>query len=92
MLQFEWDPEKAKLNVKKHGITFPEAATVFADTFSTTFPDPDHSVGEKRHITVGMSELEKVLIISHTDRGNMVRLISARKTTRHERKYYEEGK
>ena len=64
MLQFEWDPEKAKLNLKKHGIAFPEAATVFADTFSTTFPDPDHSVGEKRYITVGMSELGKVLIVA----------------------------
>ncbi|MCD5397453.1 BrnT family toxin [candidate division NPL-UPA2 bacterium] len=73
-------------------MTFPEAATVFADAFSTTFPDPDHSVSEERYITVGMSEIGKILIISHTDRRDRIRLISARKATRRERKYYEERK
>lgn len=92
MLEFEWDPEKADLNMRKHSIAFHEAATVFADTLSITFPDPDHAIGEERGITVGMSQTGNVLIVSHADRGDKIRIISARKTTRRERKYYEEGK
>jgi uncharacterized DUF497 family protein len=92
LLRFEWNPEKGKQNYKKHGITFQEAATVFGDIFSVTFPDPDHSSEEERYITVGMSEFRKVLVVSHVDRGDTIRIISARRTTRHERKYYEEEK
>ena len=90
MLQFEWDPEKARINKQKHGIPFHEAATVFADTLSVTFPDSAHSVGEERYITIGMSEFGKVLVISHIESGDTIRIISARQATRHERKYYEE--
>jgi len=77
---------------KKHGVSFPEAATVLSDGLSITYYDPDHSVREHRFITIGMSRSGKVLMVAHTDRGNNVRIISARKTTRRERKYYEEGK
>lgn len=92
MLQFDWDRQKAERNATKHGVTFQEAATAFADPLSITFPDPDHSLDEERFITVGMSETGKVLIVAHTDRGERIRIISARRTTRGEREFYEEGK
>jgi uncharacterized protein len=91
-MKFEWDPQKADSNLKKHGVSFPEAATVLGDALSITYYDPDHSVKEHRFITIGMSRSGKVLMVAHTDRGDTVRIISARKTTRGERKYYEEGK
>lgn len=90
-MNFEWDPQKAESNQKKHGVSFQEAASVLGDALSTTYPDPDHSVREHRFITVGMSRLGRVLIVAHTDRGDNVRIISARKTTRQERRYYEES-
>jgi len=90
VIQFEWDPEKARSNEKKHGIPFHEAATVFADNLSVTFPDSAHSVGEEQYITIGMSEFGKVLVISHTESGDTIRIFSARQATRRERKYYEE--
>ena len=90
-MKFEWDPHKADSNQKKHGVSFQEAASVLGDALSITYPDPDHSVKEHRFITVGMSRSGRVLIVAHTDRGNNVRIISARKTTRQERRYYEEG-
>jgi len=90
-IEFEWDPEKEKKNIQKHGISFHEGATIFEDHFSWTFPDPDHSVGERRYLTFGLSPQGKTLIVSHTDRGKKIRLISARKTTQRERRYYEEG-
>jgi uncharacterized DUF497 family protein len=90
-VNFEWDLDKATRNRRKHGVSFQEAATVFGDTLAMTYHDPDHSVAEQRFITVGMSNAHRVLIVAHMDRGENVRIISARKTTRRERKYYEEN-
>jgi len=90
-MKFEWDPRKADSNLNKHGVSFQEAASVFGDALSITYHDPDHSAREQRFITVGMSRSGRVLMVAHTDRGDNVRIISARKTTRKERRYYEEG-
>lgn len=89
-MEFEWNPDKATRNLQKHGVTFQEAATVFGDVLSLTFPDPDHSVGEDRYVTIGMSRLTQLLVVSHTDRGDRVRIISARRATRQEQRFYEE--
>ena len=89
MMLFEWDPEKAELNLKKHGVSFDEAATVFYDSLSATFNDPDHSEGEHRLITVGVSSQNRLLVVAHTERGNAVRIINARPATAHERKRHE---
>jgi uncharacterized DUF497 family protein len=91
-MKFEWNSQKADSNLKKHGVSFQEAASVFGDAHSITYYDPDHSAREHRFITVGMSQAGKVLMVAHTNRGDNVRIISARKTTRKERRYYEEGK
>jgi len=88
----EWDPRKAAANIRKHGVSFNEAGSVLADPLSTTFPDPDHSVDEPRHLTIGTSVNGRILVVAHTDRGNAVRLISARRATSRERRFYEEGK
>ena len=77
-LQFEWDAEKAAENLKTHGITFEEALTVFADPLSSTIPDPDHSVGEKRFLMVGRSVQGQTLVFSHTEQGERIRIISGR--------------
>jgi len=90
-LEFEWDQEKEKSNLSKHGVSFHEGATVFGDPLSWTFPDPDHSVSEQRFLTIGVSSQGKTLIVSHTDRGIKTRIINARPATPHERKDYEEG-
>ncbi|NET55637.1 MAG: BrnT family toxin [Symploca sp. SIO2E6] len=90
-MDFEWNPEKAALNLKKHDVSFQEASTVFNDPLSITFPDSDHSVGESRYVIIGMSRLRQLLIVAHTDREDTVRIISARKTTRKEKRFYEEG-
>jgi uncharacterized DUF497 family protein len=90
-MEFEWNPDKAKLNLEKHGISFQEATTVFNDPLSVTFPDPDHSIGENRYVIIGVSQFGQLLVVSHTDRGEKVRIISARKATRQERGFYEEG-
>ena len=89
MMRFEWDREKAKRNLKKHKVSFDEAATVFYDPLSATFADSDHSVGERRSITVGFSSRSQLLVISHTDRGKVIRIISARLATAQERKRHE---
>ena len=89
-MEFEWDPIKAEKNLNKHGVTFKEAATVFDDPLSLTYPDPDHSIDEYRFITLGSSLDGKMLIVSHTDRDERIRIISAREMTRQERKFYEE--
>jgi len=89
-MEFEWDQNKAITNIKKHGVTFYEAATVFGDSLSVTFPDPDHSTQENRFIIIGMSNLRRLLVVAHTYRKKRVRIVSARRATRHERKYYEE--
>jgi uncharacterized protein len=88
-LEFEWDANKAKTNQKKHGVCFEEASTVFNDPLSINFDDPDHSVGENRYIIIGLSEQGRYLFVSHTERGNKIRLISARLVTSKERRYYE---
>ncbi|MGH2414702.1 MAG: BrnT family toxin [Microcystaceae cyanobacterium] len=89
-MKFEWNPDKASQNFKKHGVSFHEAATVFHDTLSTTFPDPDHSIAESRYVTIGLSRLGRLLVVAHTDRGDRIRIISARKATRQEQRFYEE--
>lgn len=89
-LLFEWDPEKAGTNRRKHGIDFEEASTVFADLFSVTIPDVKHSRDESRWITLGKSSRENLLVVVHTEYGDSLRLISARLATRRERKQYEE--
>ncbi len=87
---YEWDAEKAKGNLRKHGISFEEAATAFLDPLALTFPDPDQSSGEEREITIGHTSRQQVVFVSHCQRANRVRIISARKATRGERKKYEE--
>jgi hypothetical protein len=89
-LTFEWDPDKAGENERKHGVSFAEAATVFGDPLSVTVADPDHSVGEVRFLTIGMSHQQRLLVVAHADRDDAVRMISARAATRAERKTYEE--
>ncbi len=71
-MKFEWNPDKAESNYEKHDVSFEEAATVFNDLLSITFPDPDHSVGESRHVIIGVSRFGQLLIVSHTDRENKV--------------------
>lgn len=90
-LSFEWDDGKAKTNARKHGVSFEEAATVFADPLSLTIPDPAHSEAEKRHVILGESFTGKLLVVVHTERGDNLRIISARRATRRERQNYEEG-
>jgi uncharacterized DUF497 family protein len=89
-LNFEWDQRKADLNEKKHGVTFEEASTVFRDLLSLTIPDPLHSEYEERFIIIGRSEKQRILVVVHTERGDDIRLISARRATSHERETYEE--
>jgi uncharacterized DUF497 family protein len=91
-IEFEWDPEKARKNLRKHRVSFQEAATIFGDPLSMTFPDPDHSVREGRYITIGQSNFGNVLMVSHTDRGKAIRLISARRATRREKESHNESK
>ncbi|HOC20352.1 MAG TPA: BrnT family toxin [Anaerolineae bacterium] len=87
----EWDPTKARINQHKHGVTFEEAATVFSDPLSSTIPDPLHSAGEERFIIIGQSHQQRLLVVVHTDRGDNIRIISARVANAHERKTYEEA-
>jgi uncharacterized protein len=90
-MNFIWDAKKAVSNVKKHGVSFEEASTVFLDVLSITGADPDHSEGEVRWITFGNSALNKFLVVSHTDSGETVRVISARLGTKFERNLYEKN-
>ena len=90
-MRFDWDSQKAAANEQKHKVSFQEAATVFGDPLAITFADPDHSVGEHRYITFGLSRHRRLLVVSHTDHGDLVRIISARLMTRKERRIYEEG-
>ena len=89
-LTFEWDSRKARSNLSKHGISFEEASTIFGDSLSLTIPDPDHSITERRYITVGRAFNGKLLVVVHTDRGNNIRIISARPASRRERRFYEQ--
>ena len=90
-MEFEWDDAKAEANLRKHGVAFAEAATAFGDPLAITFYDPAHSDDEDRFLTIGLSEGGRVVILSHTDREESVRIISAREATRGERKGYEDG-
>jgi len=90
MIEFEWDPEKAKGNRLKHRVSFGEAATVLRDPLGITAFDPDHSQSEDRYLTIGVSDRGRALIVAHTDRGDRIRIISARELTRAEREQYEE--
>jgi len=87
---FEWDAKKAESNVRKHGITFDEASTVFGDPLALLMPDPDHSLSEERHIVLGMSSRRRLLVVTFAERPPRTRLISARRATRRERRRYEE--
>ena len=88
-LTFEWDSRKARSNLAKHGVGFQEASTIFGDPLSLTIPDPGHSLSEKRYITVGRAFSGKLLVVVHTERGDNIRIISARRASRRERKFYE---
>ena len=90
-MEFEWDDDKAASNEQKHGVPFTEAETVFADPLALTGYDPDHSDDEDRYITMGTSLDGRLLVISHADRENRVRIISARVASRRERRDYEDG-
>jgi uncharacterized DUF497 family protein len=90
-MRFEWDPQKAAGNALSHGVTFEEASTTFFDPLSATGTDPDHSIGESRFITFGLSSAGRLLVVAHTDHEEVIRIISAREVTRAERKIYEEG-
>ena len=90
-MRFEWDPAKAKLNVEFHGVTFEEATTVFGDPLAGTIYDPEHSEREHRFVTIGKSESQGLLVVVHTERGDAIRIISARRASRREKKKYEAG-
>lgn len=89
-MRFAWDEKKATSNLVKHGVSFEESTSVFDDPLSDTFPDPDHSFEENRFVIIGSSESGKILVVAHTDDGELVRIISAREVTHGERKSYEE--
>lgn len=89
-MRFAWDKKKAASNLVKHGVSFEESTTVFDDPLSDTFPDPDHSLEENRFVIMGSSESGKILVVAHTDDGELVRIISVREVTHGERKSYEE--
>ncbi len=88
-MHFEWDQQKAKKNLKKHGVSFEEEVIVFYDPLSATFDDPDHSVGEYRYITIGLSSCDRLLVVAYAERGESIRIINARPATAHERKKHE---
>ena len=90
-MEFDWDDGKAQVNLAKHGVSFQEAASVFDDPLSITFPDPGHSLEEDRSVIIGHSERGRLLFISHVDRENQTHLISARGATRQEKRTYEEA-
>lgn len=91
MLLFEWDSAKARKNIKIHGVSFDEASTAFKDTLSLTIYDPLHSDEEDRQILIGNSYKNRLLVVVHTERGDKIRIISARKATKNEKKQYEEN-
>ncbi|MCC7372959.1 MAG: BrnT family toxin [Chloroflexi bacterium] len=90
-MEFEWDPEKAALNLRRHRVAFAEAITVFSDPLSVTDSDPDHSDDETRFIVIGTSGRGTLMMVVHTARGSRIRIISARALTRAERVQYERG-
>lgn len=88
-MKFDWDPSKAEENLLNHGISFEEATTVFGDPLAGTIPDPDHSEGEARFLTIGWTANGRLVVVSHTEEGDTIRVISAREATSHERNQYE---
>ena len=91
MFKFEWDAQKAASNLRKHGVSFDEAVSVFADGLALTFADTDHYESEARSRTYGTSNKDRLLVVVHTERRDSVRIISARKATRYEKNIYEKG-
>lgn len=90
-MRFEWNSAKAARNLRKHRVSFEEAVSVFYDPLAATGADPDHSQDEERFVTFGMSSAGRPLVVSHTDRGEAIHIISARRATQSERRFYEEG-
>jgi len=90
-VEFEWDPQKAAANVKRRRVSFNEAASLLEDPLSTTYPDEAHSEEETRFLTIGASHRGRVLVVAHTERNDTIRIISARRATRREREFYEQG-
>ena len=90
-MRFAWDVRKADANLRKHDVSFEEASSVFFDPLSATGDDPDHSFGERRSVTFGMSSMGRLLVVAHADRDDAIRILSARLVTRAERALYEEG-
>ena len=90
-LLFEWDPKKARGNVKKHSVTFDEASTAFQDIMSITISDPAHSKDEERFVLLGCSHQNRLLVVVHTERRDCIRIISARAATGKEKLRYEES-
>ena len=88
-MKFAWDPRKAQSNLRNHRVSFDEATTIFGDPLAATVPDPDHSFGEHRFVTIGVSSLGQLLVVVYTERGSTIRIISARRATAHERKQYQ---
>ena len=88
-MRITWDPNKAAQNLRDHGVSFEDAGTVFGDSLAVTIPDPDHSVGEERMVTMGQSSVGQLLAVFHTEEGDTIHIISARRATAHERKDYE---
>lgn len=88
-MKFEWDDRKDLANREKHAVSFQEAATVFGDPLAATIPDPDHSQGESRFLTIGNSSSNRLIVVSHTEEGDNFRIINAREANTHERKKYE---
>jgi uncharacterized DUF497 family protein len=90
-VQFEWEPNKAAANLRKHRVSFHKAASALGDTLSTTFRDQAHSTEETRFVTIGASARGRILVVAHTERDDTIRIISARRATRREREFYEQG-
>lgn len=90
-MKIEWDPKKATANLKKHQVSFEEAATALSDPMAATAADPDHSLEEERNITFGVSERGRLLVVAHTEKRETIRIISARIASKGERELYEEG-
>ena len=88
-MKFEWDESKDRANRRKHGVTFEEGTTVFADPLAGTIADPDHSIGEERYVTIGISTSNRLIVVSHTEEGETTRIVSAREANPYERKAYE---
>ena len=90
-MRFEWDARKARENLRKHAVSFEEASSVFFDPLSATGDDPDHSADERRFVTFGVSSAGRLLVVGHAERGDVLRIVTAREVTRADRKLYEEG-